>query len=801
MIEKYLHTLEYPKILDHLARYAMFSASKALVQTLKPSPYYSEALVLQAETTEARHLLSVKPDVGIGGARDVRPLLGQARRGMLLSTNELLTISRTIIAARELRRKITRLESNYPRLADIAYRLEDIPGLVNEISQCLDESGKVKNNASNKLAQIRREIDIAHGRLMDKMRRLVASEKYRQYLQEGFITQRDGRYVLPLKAEYKGRVKGIVHDQSTSGATIFVEPMAVVDINNKWKQLQIEEEQEVKRILAALTDMVGEHSKFIAATIVALANLDLIFAKARYAEAIEATAPQLEDWSDTTPQPIIHLKKARHPLLNPKTVVPIDLVPHSETTMVVITGPNTGGKTVSLKTIGLLTMMAQAGLHIPAEDGAKLNVFDNIFADIGDEQSLEQSLSTFSAHMTNIVTILENCTDHSLVIFDELGAGTDPIEGAALALSILNHLLKQTVNTLVATHYAELKAFAYTTPHVANASMAFNLETLSPTYKLQLGLPGNSNAFEIARRLGLSETILQQAQGLVGDEAKETEMMLAQIKADLDAAHIERLRLEEERAEAEYYRAKEEEKLATIDTERHKILTEAKEEASKLLEKTRIDLKRLKRQTKKAISKAVQQATEQQTEEPTQAEEPFKHIEKKLKTLEKTLNTPAPTPPPRLIKKRPLKIGAKVDIPHLQSKGVVTAINGNDVEVQLGHFRTTLKRHDLTPAALPEPEEEYPLERNTTISTSDSPGLELDLRGQISEQALDNLEKYLDRAYLSGLPFVRIIHGKGTGVLRQVVREALNGHPMITSYKPGTEKDGGDGVTTAKLAL
>ncbi len=795
MHNKYLNTLEYPKILKELARYAGFSASKALIAQLTPSPYFSEVETLQAETSEARHLLSVQADISVGGITDVRPLLAQAQRGILIMPLDLLSIVQTLTIARDLRRKLTRMESRYPLLADYGYRLEETGGLVNQINQCIDENGELKNNASPELSRIRRELDVTHNRLQEKMRKFVGAERIRKYLQEDFFTQRDGRYVLPLKADFKGRVKGIIHDQSASGATIFVEPMGVVDLNNDWKRLQIEESQEIARILTRLTAEVASQSVIIAATVQTLAELDLVFAKARYAETIAASAPVLKNWDDLPADtPRIHLRQARHPLLNPETVVPIDLLLSPQTKMLVITGPNTGGKTVSLKTAGLLALMAQSGLHIPADDGSQMLVFDNIFADIGDEQSLEQSLSTFSSHMTNIVAILKESTEKSLVIFDELGAGTDPIEGAALAHAIMDSLLEKGTTTLVATHYAELKAFAYTTSGIENASMAFDVETLSPTYKLQLGVPGNSNAFAIAERLGLGDEILARAETLVDTESRATEDMLSQIKADLEAARMERLRVEEERAEAEYYRQKIEDRLANVDAEGKKILKRARIEAQKELDETRKTLRTLRRDAKKS------------TVGRASAEKPLKPIEKQLSKIEDALTAKllqSDNPTDKTLR-RPLKVGSKVDIPHLNAKGVVTAINADEIEVQLGNFRTTLKRQKILGVEnTSAPAKDVPPSSQKTRSNGivESPGLEIDLRGQNSDDALHLLDSYLDQAYLAALPFVRIIHGKGSGILRKAVRAELDAHPLITSHRSGKENEGGDGVTVAKLAV
>ncbi|NJN97278.1 MAG: endonuclease MutS2 [Anaerolineales bacterium] len=596
-MDKHLVTLEFPKILNKLAGYAMFSASKELALALRPSPYLAEAQAWQSETSEAAHLLSAKVGISVGGSRDVRPLTARAQRGAILLPVELLEIRQTLIAARDLQRTITRLIEVYPRLADIAQRIEPCPGLVNDISQAIDDHGEVKSNASPNLARIRRELETAHSRLMERLNRLVASSQYSRYLQEPLVTQRGGRYVVPLKAEFKGKIQGIVHDQSASGATLFIEPLATVELNNKWRQLQLDEEEEIRKILLALSEQVGGQSRLIDHTVAALAELDLAFAKAKYAEAIDAVEPILFNPSRGaqerrgrgerfSPAPLpprspaaFKLSAARHPLLDPLKVVPITINLPPETRMLIITGPNTGGKTVSLKTVGLLAAMAQAGLRIPAGEGSTLPFFTRIFADIGDEQSIEQSLSTFSSHMTNIVQILSECDDDSLVILDELGAGTDPIEGSALARSILSYLLEGQVMTFVATHYSELKAFAHTTPGVTNASMEFDVATLSPTYRLLIGLPGASNAFTIAQRLGISADIINRARGLVSEDAQQIEAMLAEIKAQTEAARQVRRDADAERQRAEQETQQVQRRLAEIDKERRDILNAVREDA------------------------------------------------------------------------------------------------------------------------------------------------------------------------------------------------------------------------------
>lgn len=819
-MDKHLNTLEFPKILEKLAYYAMFSASKALALALRPSPYLTEAQAWQAETTEAYHLLSVKVGLGVGGAHDVRPLIERARRGALLLPAELLDIRQTLIAARDLQRTITRLAESYPRLADIAQRIEPCPGLVNEISQAIDDHGEVKDNASPDLMRIRRELEAAHSRLMEKLNRLVTSTRYTHYLQEALVTQRAGRYVVPLKAEFKGKIQGIIHDQSASGATLFIEPFSTVELNNKWRQLQLDEEEEIRKILAALSDLVSQQGRLIVHTVVALTELDLAFAKAKYAEAIDAVEPILfnPERSETdkklpltsrspAPLPSFKLLAARHPLLDPEKVVPIDVTLPDHTRILVITGPNTGGKTVSLKTVGLLAAMAQAGLRIPAGDGSSLPFFNRIFADIGDEQSIEQSLSTFSSHMTNIVQILAECDERSLVILDELGAGTDPIEGSALARAILAFLLERQVTTFVATHYSELKAYAHTTTGVANASMEFNLETLSPTYRLLIGLPGASNAFAIAQRLGLLEEIINQAQGLVGEEARQVEAMLAEIKAETEAARQVRRQAEAEREEAEKQTRQIQRRLAEIDTERRDILNAAREDARREIKATREEIRALKERAEAEVKAGLEEQTRLNAPSaPLQppageTEDKLAQLEARIEAKVKTETTVEAKAQPSPLKTGPIAPGDKVFIPQYNTVGEVITIQNKQAEVQMGAFRSTVPLTSVTlheKAAPRQPEEIY---SSVKLPVAESPGMELDLRGQMTDEALLRLDQYLDQAFLARLPWVRIIHGKGSGALRQVVRQELSGHSLVSSYRPGNEGEGGEGVTVAKLAL
>jgi DNA mismatch repair protein MutS2 len=627
--------------------------------------------------------------------------------------------------------------------------------------------------------------------------------------------------VVPVKAEFKGRVQGIVHDQSASGATIFVEPLATVELNNRWRKLQLDEEDEVNRILAELSALVGDQGRFINHTVVALADLDLAFAKAKYAEALEAVEPILlnliepasgkkreKKTGDQEDSTAFSLVAARHPLLDPQTVVPIDVTLPPETRMLVITGPNTGGKTVSLKTVGLLAVMAQAGLRIPAAEGSALPVFNHILADIGDEQSIEQSLSTFSAHMTNIVQIMETCDERSLVILDELGAGTDPIEGSALARAILSHLLEKQVTTFVATHFSELKAYAHTTPGVANASMAFDLETLAPTFHLRIGLPGASNAFTIAQRLGLSGEIINQAQGLVSEEAQQIEAMLAEIKAELASAQEIRRQAEAELAEAEAYVGERQRRLDEIDQERREILNSARADARREIKAARQEIRDLKAQAEAALAEqraAAKPKSPQPAETETQPAE-VDTVEDRLEILEDQIKPEAAPPPPaskqpeRAKPGGPIRPGDKVFVPQFGTTAEVLEVENRQVEVQMGHFRASAPLAEVELRARGASAKK---EAGSTVSVTpvESPGMELDLRGQVTEEALHNLDQYLDQAFLAQVPWARIIHGKGSGTLRQAVREALRGHALISTYRSGEAGEGGEGVTVAKLAL
>ena len=602
------HTvLELPKILARLAEFSAFSGGHDLALQLEPTTDLSTARRRQQITTEARKLLDTSSDVTIGGARDVRSHVEQAARATVLQPPDMLDIKNTLIAGRELKRAITRRAETFPRLAFIAESIAETPGIVEAISRTLDEYGEVLDSASLRLAEIRIELRVAHDSLLDKLQRIVSSQTNAKYLQEQIITQRGDRFVIPLKANFKGRIRGIVHDQSASGATIFIEPLATVELNNRWRELQLAEQEEVRRILRELSELIGSQAEAIIHSVTALAELDLAFAKARYADNLSASEAELQTIQETPaetvrahPGSVLRLQQARHPLIDPDTVVPIDLALDFDTYIVVITGPNTGGKTVSLKTAGLLVLMAQCGLHIPAQAGSALTIFDSVFADIGDEQSIEQSLSTFSSHITNIIRIFAQASERSLVILDELGAGTDPQEGSALARALLNYLLDRGVTTLTATHYPDLKVFAHTTSGLINASVEFDTESLAPTYRLMMGLPGRSNALAIARRLGLDETIVADARDMTDATERQAQDLLDEIHRQNDQAQKGRTLAEAVLEDALQQEAELTQRLEGIEKERQQILAAARAEAQADLDALREEAAALRKQLRKA---------------------------------------------------------------------------------------------------------------------------------------------------------------------------------------------------------
>jgi len=812
MDAKSLQVLEYPKIRERLRSFCDFSASMELALALEPTDSYELALARLAETTEASRLFSVQ-DVGIGGAHDIRSAVDLAARGGVLDPQQLLDVKSTLISCRELKKTFEKKVDEYLRLSQIAEGLPEAHGIVDAITRILSDRGEVLDSASPKLATLRREVKIAHDRLMSRLQKYLTDSANK--LQEPIITQRDGRYVIPLRAEFKGQIKAVVHDQSSSGATLFVEPLPVVELNNTVRELELKARDEERRILYELSVQIGEHATEFKYGVENLAMLDLVFAKAKYAEELKASEPILSQRSKFKSQKPnrnkgegvetvdvrsstfdglrIDLMKARHPLLNADDVVPIDVDPSPGTRAIVITGPNTGGKTVSLKTVGLLSLMAQSGLHIPAQSGSELPFFHDVFADIGDEQSIEQSLSTFSGHITNIIRILKQIDARSLVIFDELGAGTDPQEGAALARAILNHLLETGCTTLVATHYPELKTFAHSTEGVVNASLEFDIKTLRPTYHLEIGLPGRSNALLIAQRLGLSQPIIESAKGEINPDDLRADKLLDDIRKERNRTSRERQKLQKQRDRLEKQTKELEGRLEKIEDERREVLAKARAEGELEVAILKKNIDSLKSQLKKA-------------KQPLEA---LKAIEEKVEIIEEKVEAPVVRQTSTV--ERPtggVKLGERVSVSTLNADGVVTALGESDAEVQIGSLRVRARLVDLVRKGqeVESPEETKEARKQSTEGSTrvpagtKSPGLELNLRGKLVDDGLDELERYLERAYSAGLLFVRIVHGKGTGKMRDAVRNALKESPYVLSYEEPKDNEGGAGVTVAKMA-
>ena len=808
MDKKTLRILEFDKVRKILAGYTSFSAGTDLALALEPTADLYEAQRWQAETREAVAMFEKHISITIGGARDVRRAVDNAEHGFTLPAEDFQAIQATIVAARNLRRQILKLEDEVPNLADIAGLIEECPGIVSAINRTVDERGEVLDSASPKLAKIRQEQQMVYGRIQDKLQRLLSSSM-NQYLQEPIITMRSGRYVVPLRADAKGRVKGIVHDHSGSGATLWVEPMNTVELNNEYRGLHIREQEEITRILRELSAKIAEQGESIRRVVERMAELDLIFARANYAALTDAVEPQFVSWRTinapkppkhanelakwTPPAPNLHpgstlwVKGARHPLIDPDAVVPTNLTLDEDIFTVLITGPNTGGKTVSLKTAGLIVVMAQAGLHVPAVE-ARLTIFDNVFADIGDEQSIEQSLSTFSAHLTNIVRILDRVDDRSLVLLDELGSGTDPGEGAALAQATVSYLRDKGSTTFVATHYPELKIYASQTAGATNASLLFDIETLSPTYEMSIGIPGRSNAFAIARRLGLDETILDEAMHLVGAGSHEAEDMLDSIYSLREKMEAEEAGTRLALRDAEANRDRLQKRLQEVEGERERILETTRAQADEELETIRAELRRARRNIRDAASlnllKKIGKEVEQVEEEQVKPIVPHIKVATEGLSKKKVRET-----------RRALRAGDAVNVKSIGARGEIVEVGKKEAVIAIGRMQMRASYDDLEFKGRPVGEQESEM----ISEPVSSPGMELDLRGKRVEDGIEELERYLDSAFLARLPWVRIIHGKGTGRLRVAVRELLGANEFVGSWEEGKDREGGAGVTVAKL--
>ncbi len=788
MDAKHLRALELDKILARLEGLCTFSLGREWARRLVPSPRFQEVARRQKETAEARRLLSLRPGLSFASATDVRELVRQAAKGHLLRPQELRQVAETLSLARSVRGLVGSLRELLPTLAATADRIADFTPLIREIQRCIDQRGEVVDEASPVLQALRREVKRAHDRLLRHLEQIVASPLGRQVLQEPLITMRGGRYVLPVRAEMRHHLPGIVHDTSSSGATVFVEPLEVVEEANRWRELQLEEEREVERVLRRLSALVGQQARAIVGAVQALARLDLALAKARLAQELDCPLPSPQgdpDW--LRPQPsLLRLVEARHPLLRGE-VVPISLHLGEEAgfRILLITGPNTGGKTVALKTVGLLCLMAQAGLPVPAAQGTVLPVLDAIYADIGDEQSIEQSLSTFGAHMGNIVDILRRLTPRSLVLLDELGAGTDPAEGSALARALLLHLRERGCLVVATTHHSELKALAHVTPGMMNASVEFDAETLSPTYRLRIGLPGQSNALAIARRLGLPEPVLEEAFRSLAPSHREVERLLGHLEEERRRAEAERRAQEEAHRQAEALRRELEAQLASLQRQKAQALDEARHRLAAELAKAR----RLLQQAEKEVERARRQARRGPL---ARAHRLLQEVEEAAHRLDEERAQLRPPPPQ-------LSPGQRVWVRDMPTPGeVLTGPNeAGEVEVQMGRLRlrvplSEVERVEEGPAPLPEGVRAPP--------PPPPPPAEVEIRGLTVEEALPVVERHLDAAFRAGLPHLRIVHGKGAGILRRAVHQLLSSHPLVKSYRPADPQQGGEGVTVVEVA-
>ncbi len=789
--EATLRKLEFPEIVRRLSSECQFSVAAERALEVGPSGEPTQVSYLLSITDEAVDLITTFPDVTVGGARDIRDHVNRAAKGGRLQPLDLLLVLDMINASRQLRRSFFRVpeaETRFPGLSDFAIHLADLYDLQTDISRSINARGDVLDTASPELGRIRRDIRVAHSRLMDRLNAMLGSGKLGGAVQDALITMRDGRYVIPIRSDARGQVPGVIHDTSSSGQTLFVEPLAVVELNNKWREAQIEEQHEIDRILDVLSDEIGNKAEALLLSVEAAAAIDLAMAKARLAFSMRATRPVL--WKGVNPDRDGHLthrislKKARHPLLDPETVVPTSVELGEHFRVLLITGPNTGGKTVALKTVGLLTLMAQAGLYIPAEDQSIVSVFPAIFVDIGDEQSIAQNLSTFSGHMKTVVAMLRHVTSDSLVLLDELGAGTDPQEGSALARAIISSLLKTGAMVIGTTHYSEVKAYAYATPGVENASVEFDVKTLAPTYRLMIGVPGRSNALAIARRLGMPKPILEEAGGLIDPDDQRADSLLQDIRRRRDEAERSVAAAKEQQREIDRLRREIERERREAEIQRQNARDEALAVAEAELAEIRDTLRRLQRD--REMIGATREHVEQRQKEAAAAADIAKQFKRR--------RTP---PPPATQAPKAISVGDRVLIETLGQEGEVVGVTGTHADVQFGALKTRQPLGDLRRLGRAKIEKSEP--QHVPLAPIPYVPMEIDIRGNRAGEIDDMLERYLDEAYRSGLPMVRIIHGKGTGALRQVVRDALKASPIVERHESAPSNEGGEGATVAYL--
>ena len=798
MNQKALKTLEYTKIIAQLEEFAASEPGKKLCRELVPSTSLEEIRTWQAHTTDAVSRIRMKGSLSFAGTKDVGGSLKRLDIGSSLNIPELLALSSLLTAAARAK-AYGRHESDeeaFDSLEPYFAGLEPLTPLNNEIKRCIISEDEVADEASPGLSHVRRSMKNIASRIHNQMNALLNSN--RSYLQDGVITMRDGRYCLPVKAEYKNQVAGMVHDQSSTGSTLFIEPMAIVRLNNELRELEIQEQKEIQAVLASLSEQAAPHIDAIRMNMELLGQLDFIFAKAGLSRHYRCSAPVFND------RGYIHIKDGRHPLLDPKTVVPINIWLGKDFDLLVVTGPNTGGKTVSLKTVGLFTLMGQAGLHIPAWEGSELAVFDEVFADIGDEQSIEQNLSTFSAHMTNTVRILKQADARSLCLFDELGAGTDPTEGAALAIAILSFLHNMKCRTMATTHYSELKVFALTTPGVENASCEFSVETLRPTYRLLIGVPGKSNAFAISQKLGLPDYIIEDARSHLEAKDESFEDLLASLESS-------RLTIEKEQEEIKAYK----EEIAQLKTRLTQKEERLKERQDKMMKNAAEEAQRILREAKETADQTIRQINKLGTAAGynKELEAERAKLRDQLKKTDDKLAVKAKGPSQPISPKK-IKIGDGVKVLSLGLKGTVSSLPNakGDLFVQMGILRSQVNIRDLE--LLKEDDISATLSdgsggRNIwtpakgkgtgsgkiKMSKSFSVPTEVNLIGMTVDEAMPVMEKYLDDAYLAHMPSVRVVHGRGTGALKNAVHQRLRKLKYVKDFRLGEFGEGDSGVT------
>jgi len=783
---KVLYTLEYNKIIDRLLEHAATSLGKVHINHLLPTRELDEVKHWLQDTDEASTVVRLKGMPPFGGVHDVSSSLKRARINGVLNASELMEIASTVGGGRKLKRFLATVHENHQirQLATRYSELNELKPLEDAIRACIDEQGDVLDQASSELARVRRERRTGEARVREKLDQMIRTPSVQKMLQDNLVTVRNDRYVIPVKQEYRGSFGGIIHDQSASGATLFIEPESLVPMNNKIRELILAERKEIEKILMILTAQVADHAELIDHNLVLLGILDFIFAKAGLATVMKAEQPRMND------RGFIRLRKGRHPLIS-TGAVPLDIELGNNYSAVIVTGPNTGGKTVALKTVGLLSLMAMSGLFIPAEDGSQMCVFDAVFADIGDEQSIEQNLSTFSSHMTNIISIIDDMTPKSLVLLDELGAGTDPAEGSALAIAILDHMHNNGCRIVATTHYSELKAYAYDRKGMINASMEFDIQTLSPTYRLLIGVPGRSNAFAIAKRLGLSSDIITHAGSQVGEEDKRVESMIASLEQNRLSAETEQLTVEALRKQLEAANQQFEIDKQKFELQRQRILRDAETEAREAVAKAR-------REAEEIIDELRALALE---EAGSVKEHKLIEAKKKLDQAVPKLSVMDSEQEQQRNKSSKIDLGAEVKVLSLGQKGHVVELSGEEATVQLGILKMKVLRSDLQLIRASVQASKSPIYQGATVKRSrdDQVRTELDLRGSNLEESIMEVDRFLDEAFLSNLGQVYIIHGKGTGVLRTGIQEYLRRHSHVKTYRLGNYGEGGTGVTVVEF--